>query len=93
MPEQIREAIWVRAPTSPLIRDLSQKQTFEINSIYTRTEAVPSDRAKSWQGTRDKRACQVTNSKRHQFAVRANRVSISCSIILCCNDAVQEANH
>ena len=57
IPEQNREAIWVRPPTSPFIRDLSQKQRhLKSNQIYTRTEAVPSDRAISWQGTRDERA-------------------------------------
>lgn len=31
IPEQIREAIWVRAPTSPLIRDLAPKR--HVNQI------------------------------------------------------------
>ena len=36
IPEQIREAIWVRPPTSPLTRDLSQKQRHLKSNQFTR---------------------------------------------------------
>jgi hypothetical protein len=89
-PEHTSDAICVRPPTSPLIRDLPPGQR-HLLVAHSRVSA-PRDGAVRGQRTRDKRARKVGSAERDELAVWADGVCEARTVLLRRDDRVEEAN-